>query len=501
MTSAGLPRASLGIEVGRTRTTGVLLDRDGRMLARAQAEHPPPATRPGLLEQEPEVAWAACRQVIARLKALVEVELVALGLAGEAGGVVFLDRAGRPVRRTILGSDRRALAEARELAGRIGEAGLRPAGRCPGPCLPAAKILWLAANEPEAAQRVAKVLAPKDVLRLRLTGELATDASEASATGLLDVAARGWSAPLLEALSIAPDLLPEVFECAEVSGRVSVAGAAETGLPEGLPVVAGGTALACGALAAGLRDEGRGLAWLEPGAGLVVETRRPPAEPEAGIDTLCAASGGWHLVAAPPLATGPLAWFARELQPEWAAAARVAGLEPEAALLGEAALAPPGAAGPLFLPALAEEADGPAAPGAWLGLRPEHGRRELARSLVEGLGLALAERAALLRPRLAIGEPVLLLGRVARDEAWRSLLAAQLGLPLAPLEAGLDPARGSALLAGLGVGLWADPAEAVACCAPPAGPPVAVEPELRAFCRAREALRARAVALLAALRD
>lgn len=501
MASERLPRASLGIEVGRAHTTGVLLDRDGRILARAQVEHPPVVPRPGLLEQEPEVAWAACREVIARLKALVEVELVALGLAGEAGGVVFLDRAGRPLRRTILGGDRRAEAELREIHRRLAGAGLPEAGGWrPGACPAAAKILWLAANEPPTAQRVAKVLAPKDAVRLRLTGELATDASEASASGLLDVALRRWSGPLLEALAIAPDLLPEVFEGADVSGRVSVAGAAETGLPEGLPVVAGGSTLACGALAAGILGEGRGLAWLEPGAGILVEVAAPPGEPDEALEARCAATGGWHLLATLPLAASPLAWFARGLQPEWADAARAAGLEPEAALLGEAARAAPGAAGLLFLPALEDAAEGAGSGGAWLGLGPGHGRRELARSLLEGLGLALAERLARLRSRLHPRAPLRLLGRAAQDETWRALLAAQLGLPLSPLGGGLDAARGAAMLAGLGVGLWADAGEAVARAAAAAGPATEVDPQLQALYRAVEPARARAAAVLATLR-
>ncbi len=500
MAGTGRVQATMGIEIGRTRTSGVLLAADGRELARASTEHRPLLARGTFCEHDPEAPWVAFRQVATRLKALVEVELVGLGLAGEAGGLVFLDRTGVPVRPAVAGADRRAAEEARELVRRLAEAGVAPPrGRWPGPCLPAAKILWLAANEPEAAQRVVRVLAPKDDVRRRLTGELATDAAEASATGLLDLAGRRWNAVVLEALGLPADLLPEVFEGADVTGRVSVAGAAETGLPEGLPVVAGGTTLACGALAAGLVGDGDALAWLEPGAGLVVRIGRLPEAAEEGVEILCEATGGFHGIAEVPLATSPLAWLARELVPEWAEAARAAGIEPEDALLGEAAVAEPGASGLLFFPALDGAAGGSAVPGAWLGLRPDQRRAELARSLVEGLAAALAERTASLRHLFPPHEPVRLVGRAATDTAWRVLLAAQLGLALAPLEAGLDAARGAAMLAGVGVGLWSDPAEAVARAAPPTGPVVAVDPQLQTFYRAREPLRARARALLAAL--
>jgi xylulokinase len=502
MASAGRVRASLGIEVGRLRTTGVLLAGDGRELARSVAEHPPLQPRGALCEQDPAVLWAALQQVVARLKASVEVDLVGLGLTGEAGGLVFLDRVGAPVRQAILGADRRAVEEAREIARRLAEAGLAAGlGRRLGACSPAAKILWLAANEPETAQRVATVLAPKDHLSWRLTGERATDASEASAAGLLDLGTRRWSGPLLEALGLSADLLPEVFECADVTGRVSVAGAAETGLPEGLPVVAGGTALACGALAAGLIGEGAGLAWLEPGAGLVVRAAEPPGEADEAVELLCEATGAWHLAVALPLAASPLVWLARELGPEWASAARAAGLESEAALLGEAANVPPGSGGLLFLPALEGTAGQPATVGAWIGLRPGLGRAELARSVLEGLGAALAERAARLRRPALLREPVRLVGRAATDASWRELLAAQLGVPIAPLGSHLDPARGAAMLAGIGVGLWADPAEAVARAVPPPGPTVPVDPLLQRLYRTHEVRRARAAALLAALEE
>lgn len=493
-------RATLGVEVGRMRTTGILLGADGRELARASVDHPALLSRGEHSELAAEAPWAAFRQVVSRLKALVEIELLGLGLAGEAGGLVFLDRAGAPLRPAVTGADRRAAEEAREIARRLAEAGLPPPrGRRLDARLPAAKILWLAAHEPECAQAVASVLAPKDDLRRRLTGELATDVSEASATGLFDLATRRWGGPILEALGLAADLLPEVFEGADVTGRVSVAGAAETGLPEGLPVVAGGTSLACGALAAGVIAEGDALAWLAPGAGLLVRATNLPEELDPTVEILGEASGAYHLLTCLPLAGNPLAWLARELMPEWAEAARAAGVEPEDALLGEAAAAAAGAAGLLFLPAIEDSVEEPGTPGAWLGLRPGHGRRELARSLLEGLAAALAERAVRLRRLTALREPIALVGRVASDALWREILAGQLGLALAPLEVGLDGARGAAMLAGIGVGLWRDAAEAVARAALPRGAVIPVDPQLQAFYRAREPLRARATALARAL--
>ncbi len=502
MVAGSRARATAGIDIGPTRSIGVILSADGRELARAVVEHPPSRSSADRVEQDPLLLRSAVREIVARLKAAVEVELVALGLAGEPGALVFLDRTSRPLCPAIGGTDRRAVEEAREVAHRLAEAGL---ARSPGPRVtassPAAKILWLAANEPELAQRVAKVLAPADAVRLWLTDELATDVGWASGTGLFDVVARRWSAARSEALAIAPELLPEVFEGSEVTGRVSVAGAAETGLPEGLPVVAGGTTLGCGALAAGLVADGDALVWLDPGAGIVARSEHPPPPAEATVETLCDAIGGWHVLATVPLAVDPLIWSARSLAPEWASAAEAAAVEPEAALLGEAARADPGAAGLLFLPALQADPGGSEAAGAWIGLRAGHGRPELARSVVEGIGYALAERCSAVRRQLALRAPVRLLGRASREEVWRAMLAAQLGLPVAPLAGGFDGARGAAILAGLAVRFWSHPREAVTRAGLSAGPVTPVDPQLQAVYRAGETRRARAAALSAALEE
>jgi sugar (pentulose or hexulose) kinase len=134
-------------------------------------------------------------------------------------------------------------------------------------------------------------------------------------------------------------------------------------------------------------------------------------------------------------------------------------------------------------------------------LRPAIGRAELARSVMEGMGAALAERAGHLRRRLVLREPVRLVGRAAEETVWCASLAAQLGLAIAPAGSGLDAARGAAMLAGIGVGLWADPVEAVTRAVSPPGPVVPVDPHLQSVYRALEIRWLRARALLAALRE
>ncbi len=469
MASEERPRAVLGVDVGSARSTGVLLAADGRVLARARVEHAPLQPRADRLELDAEALWSSFCELVGHLKALVDVQLVGLALTGEPGGLVFLDRAGMPVRPAILGPDRRAEAEARELASRLAPLNLHAiTGRRLSGSLAAAKILWLAANEPETAQRVTKILSPKGFVLFRLTGETVADVSAASATGLLDLARRQWSETVLHALALAPELLPEIFEGGEVCGRVSVAGAAETGLPVGLPVVAGGSELPCAMLAAGIAHPSQGLVWLEPGGGLAVPSPRPLVDAEERLESACGAAGGWLLLGTLPAKASPLRWLAETLSPEWAAAARTAGVEPIDALLGEAGAASRSAA-PFFVPSCAGEGHGTGP--ALFDLALEHGRAELGYGILEGLGFALLERLERMRALGCHPEGFAAAGRLATSEAWARLLAAQFALPLRLLAGGLEAERGAAILAGIGTGLFARASEAVAQLAEP---PVAV---------------------------
>jgi xylulokinase len=475
--------ATLGIDVGTSGLKGVVLGDDGRVLASLMAEYPLATPRPGWSEQDPERWWQACCRVCAGLRARTEEEIVAVGLSGQMHGSTFLDGQGRVIRPALLWNDARTGEECAEIERRVGrERLIAITGNRASAGFQAPKILWLAANEPEAFGRLAHVLLPKDFVRLRLTGERATDAADASGTLLLDLAARSYSGELLAALEIPETWLPEVFESADVTGRVSMAGAAATGLPEGTPVIAGGGDNACAAIGAGILDEGHGVVSLGTSGTIFVHARRPLVDPDGALNAFCAATpDGWHGMGVILSAGGALRWYRDAVRHEQATLPGNAGRDPYDVLLDEAATVEPGADGVMFLPYLAGERSphmDPEARAAWAGLSLAHDRRHMTRALVEGIGFAFGDCLDRLRA-LGVEPPgLVLVGGGARNAIWRHLLAAQLDLALEPRAADEGPALGAAILAAVGCGLQPDLASAVRAAVRAGGAPTVPEPAL-----------------------
>ena len=474
--------ATIGIDIGTSGAKGVLVAEDGRVLARRSLPYPLLTPRPGWTEQDPEAWWAAAREILRHLTtAAPEAGIAAVGLSGQMHGSVFLDREDRVIRPALLWNDARTGAECAEIERRVGaERVVAITGNRASAGFQAPKILWLRRHEPEAYARLARVLLPKDLLRLRLTGEAATDASDASGTLLLDLAARRYSPEMTGALGIPPAWLPRVHESAEVTGRVAEGAAAETGLPAGTPVVAGGGDNACAAIGAGIVAEGQGAVSLGTSGTMFLRGERPLLEPEGALNAFCDAAGGWHLMGVILNAGGALRWFADAVAGLEAEALRRAGLDPFAVLVDQALALPEGAEGLLFLPYLAGERsphNDPRARGAWVGLSLAHDRRHMLRALLEGVGHAFADclgrmRALGLEPRR-----LQLVGGGARSPAWRRLLAAQLGVDLATPAAEEGPALGAAILARVGAGLDPDVPAAAARVVPADAELTAADPD------------------------
>lgn len=469
----GQEPTTVGIDIGTSGAKGVLLGTRGAVLARAGATYPLLTPRPGWTEQEPEDWWEAAVSILRELVAAAGSRpIVGLGLSGQMHGSVFLDREGSPIRPALLWNDGRTFAECAAIEERVGaERVIAITGNRASTGLQAPKLLWLRRHEPEAAARVAKLLLPKDFVRLRLTGEHATDMADASGTLLLDLKTRRWSEEMLTALEIVPDLLPQTFEGPEVTGQITPAAAGLTGLAAGTPVVAGGGDNACAAISAGLIHEGHGVCSIGTSGTLFVHSREPRIDPEGRLNAFCdAVPGGYHLMGVILSAGGALGWF-RE---------RLAGSDSFETLMQEASTVPPGAEGLLFLPYLAGERSpllDPHARGAFVGLSLAHGRGHLVRAVIEGVGFAFADCLDRMRS-LGVEPPSLLLtGGGAQADLWRQVLAAQLRTPLASVTAVEGPALGAAILAQVGAGLQPDLAHAVAAVVAEAPPPAATDAE------------------------
>lgn len=477
---------TVGIDIGTSAAKAVLVAADGRVLARASAAYPLMTPRPGWTEQAPENWWTATVAVLRELTARAPHGRIAgVGLSGQMHGSVFLDRTGAPIRPALLWNDARTADACAEIERRVGrERVIAITGNRASTGMQAPKLLWLRANEPEAHARVAKLVLPKDFIRYRLTGTHATDAADASGTLLLDLARRRYSEEMLQALGIRADWLPEVVEGPDVTGHITAEVAAATGLPAGIPVVAGGGDNACAAIGAGLVAEGRGVCSLGTSGTIFVQSATPLVDPEGALNAFCAAvPGAYHLMGVILSAGGSLAWFRDKIVPQDAERLRAAGQDPFTALLEEAAGVAAGADGLLFLPYLAGERAphmDPHARGAWIGLSLAHERRHLVRALIEGVGFAFAD--CLRRMRELGLEPsgLGLTGGGGRAELWRTILSAQLETPLDAVTAEEGPALGAAILAQVGAGLHGNLAGAVAVMVPAPTAPTHPDPALAA---------------------
>ena len=443
---------AVGLDIGTTGVKAIAVGVDGEVVGRAERGYELSTPRPGWSEQDPEDWWTATAAALADLGPL---DIAGIGLSGQMHGLVALDGADRVIRPAILWNDQRTAAECTEIEELIGlDRLIELTGNRALTGFTAPKLLWLRRHEPEAYGRIARVMLPKDYVRLRLTGEWATDVADASGTLLLDVSERTWSADVLDALELPLSWLPPVLESPERSG-VTVG---LDGLAHGIPVAAGAGDCASAALGVGIDRPGPLSIVL--GTSGVVFAALPSfrAEPEARVHAFChAVPGSWHAMGVMLSAAGSLQWFHD----------RLASDVPFERLVSEADAWGPGAEGLLFQPYLAGErtphAD-PNARAAFVGLEVRHDRGAMVRAVLEGVAFGLRDSLELLRGLGVEAESARVSGGGARSSSWLQILASVLGLPLETTAVEEGSAFGAALLGGVAGGMFSDVHEAVARC-------------------------------------
>lgn len=452
----------LGLDVGTSGAKAVLIAEDGRVVATATEEYPLHTPQPLWSEQDPADWWRGSRTALRRVvqeSGLPAAEIVGLGLTGQMHGAVFLDAQDRVIRPALLWNDQRTGPQCDEITRRVGiERLIAIAGNPALTGFQAPKVLWLRQHEPEHYARVQRLLLPKDYIRLMLTGEAATDASDAAGTLLLDLERRDWSDELLAALEIPRAWLPRVYEGPQVTGRLRPEVAAELGLPSDLPVIAGGGDNAAAAVGTGIIRDGVISSSIGTSGVLFAHSDAIRRDPEGRLHTFChAVPGAYHLMAVTLSAGGALQWLRNSLR----------ALAPELHyddLTRQAATVPPGAEGLLFLPYLSGERTphrDPLARGAFVGLTLRHGVGHLARAVMEGVVFSLLDGLTIMRELGLEIDEVRAIGGGARNPLWRQMQADMFGQPLHRMRAEEGPAFGAALLAGVGAGVYRDVAAAV----------------------------------------
>ena len=464
-------RLFLGIDIGTSGSRAILIDEKGHVKASASASHTCQSPKPLWSEQSPQEWWdaikqavpAACKQANAKPE-----DIAGIGLSGQMHGLTLLDKKNSVLRPAILWNDQRTAEECAEITSKAG-------GRAKllelvsNPALTgftAPKILWVRKNEPSIYEKAAKALLPKDYIRFLLTGEYATEVSDASGTLLLDVKARAWCKPLLTKLSIDTSMLPEVFESQEVSGKITKEAAAALGncVKVGTPVVGGGGDQAAGGVGAGIVAKGVASISLGTSGVVFLHSDEVKTDTEGRLHTFChAVKGKWHMMGCALSSGGSFQWFKNALGHPESAIASLTGNDPYDILIQEARHAPVGSGGLCFLPYLTGErsphAD-PYAKGAFIGITPGTTKGMMARSIVEGVCFSLRDSFEVFKTMKVPVSEIRVTGGGAKNPFWRQTLADTFGQETHALMAAEGPAYGVALLAAVGTGAFKSVEEA-----------------------------------------
>ena len=449
-------RVAIGLDVGTTGARAVGVDEHGGVAAAATSEYPLLAPRPQWTEQDPAEWWRASREVLTEVAEScrdASHDVVGIGLTGQMHGSVFLDDAGEVIRPALLWNDQRTGAQCEAITDKVGaERLVEITGNPALTGFQAPKVLWLRDEEPEQYERVAAVLLPKDYVRLRLTGERATDASDAAGTLFLDLRARSWSSEVLRALDVPEEWLPRVLEGPDRSGEVSAGVADELGLAARIPVAAGGGDNAAAAVGTAVTRAGLISSSIGTSGVLFAHADEAAVDPSGRIHAFAhAVPDRYCLLAVTLSAGGSLRWW-RD----------VTGLGYDE-LVAEAATVPMGSEGLVFLPYLTGERTphlDALATGAFVGLTARHTRAHLTRALMEGVLFSLRDGLEIMGDLGVHGSEIRAIGGGATSPLWLQLQADVYGAAVVRLAIEEGAAYGAALLGHVTAGTFADVAEA-----------------------------------------
>ncbi len=450
----------LGIDLGTSSLKAVVINDHGQLLGVGSQEYPIQTPRPSWAEQDPQTWWEAAVMAVGQATRQIDPSAIsAIGLTGQMHGTVLIGSDLEALGSAIIWADQRSLAEVAEMTGSIGSKNLAAiAGTAPATGFMGPTLLWLRRHKPRRLEQAKTVLLPKDYLRLRLTGNIATEASDASSTALFDLRQRKWSQEIVKKVKLPLDILPPVLDSAAIAGQLTEGAAKSLGLPLKIPVVAGCADQVAQAVGNGLLDPGHGSITIGSGGQVFTPLDQPRHDEALRVHTFCHAPvDRWYLMGAMLTAGLSLRWF-RDLL----GITGVADAYQQLTALAQDVS--PGADGLLFLPYLLGERSplmDPQARGGFIGLTLSHQRGHIARSIMEGVAFALRQ---ILETIQALDAPVnitsarglLAVGNGLRSPVWRQIVANVLAQPLYLPVGHENTAVGAALVAGIGVKHYAD---------------------------------------------
>ncbi len=457
----------LGIDIGGTGVKAGVFTLGGGLVGSGYGEYKMISTVPGQAEHDAELWWqAAVKAIREACQSLATGQIRAIGI-GCTNGLIAVDKQGKPIRPAIMLWDQRALPEVERIMESLGaETVFSVTGN---PLAPGAfslpTILWLKHNEPQSYAAAHKLMVPGGYLVARLTGEFTIDHSRASTTLLFDIRRRCWHQPFLEALEIDKDKLPRIVGCDEVVGAVTAEAARLTGLQPGTPVVGGCMDTIGASLGTGVLDEGQCFVIMGTAARVAGPLRSPRFDSRF-MNCTHVFDGCWQYIGAINGVGSALRWVRDTIALKEHEEAERNGQNVYDLITGQAAQSPPGSKGLLFLPYLAGERTplwDPYARGVFFGVTLGHNRGDLFRSVLEGAAFAIRHVVELLESgsNLQIKE-LHIGGAAASSSVWNQIIASVLGKKVVSLTQSHTEVLGAALLAGVGLELYADYYQAVA---------------------------------------
>ena len=458
----------IGLDLGTSGTKTVLFGEGGRAVASASKEYPLYQPRNGWAEQEPHDWRDAAFETIARVVSSSGVDpkdIVSIGMSGQMHGLVMLDEDGCTLGRSIIWADQRTGAECEEITRLVGADKMIEITANPALTgFTASKIKWVQNHDPERWARCRHILLPKDYIRYELTGDFATEVSDASGMQVLDVPGRCWSKEVCGKLGISMEQLARVYESPEVTGHISDKAAKLTGLSTSTLMVGGAGDNAAAAVGTGVVRDGSAFCTIGTSGVVFAHTDKLSIDPKGRVHTFCCAvPGAWHVMGVVQAAGLSLRWLRDEVCSDEKREAEKLGVDPYDVMSREAALSPIGANRLLYSPYLMGERTphlDPDCRGAFFGLSAMHTRSDLIRAVMEGVAYALNDSVEILRGMGVTLSNVLAVGGGARSGLWREMLADVFGSPIGTLASSEGAALGAAILAGVGAELYPSVPEA-----------------------------------------
>lgn len=461
---------AIGVDIGTSGTKSVMFDEKGTVIASAAIEYPLYQEKNGYAEQEPSDWYNASVNTIKKIVSDSKVDpadITGIGISGQMHGLVMLDENNEVIRKSIIWCDQRTAKECAEITEKVGAKRLIEITANPALTgFTASKILWVRNNEPENYKKCRHILLPKDYVRFMLTGEYATEVSDASGMQLLDVPNRCWSDEVLEKLDIDKSLLAKVYESPEITGKITAKAAALTGLKEGTPVVGGAGDNAAAAVGTGIVSDGKAFTTIGTSGVVFAHTSKVQIDPKGRVHTFCCAVPGcWHIMGVTQAACLSLKWFRDNFCEAEMNEAKEKNVSEYYLMDKEAENIPIGSDKLLYLPYLMGERTphlDPDVRGMFFGLSAMHTKAHFIRAVLEGVAYSLRDCKNIISEMGTEISDMMACGGGGTSPLWRSMLADLYKCPVKTVACKEGPALGVAILAFVGTGVYKTVEEACA---------------------------------------